>query len=31
ADNSAARALYVGTGGAETTDVVMVEWDEHGG
>ena len=31
AHNTAARALYEGTGGVETTDVVMVEWDEQGG
>ncbi len=31
ADNTAARALYAATGGVETTDVVMVEWEEDGG
>jgi GNAT superfamily N-acetyltransferase len=27
-DNAAARATYAVTGGAETTDVVMYEWEE---
>lgn len=27
-DNAAARALYIGTGGVETTEVVMIEWEE---
>jgi ribosomal protein S18 acetylase RimI-like enzyme len=30
ADNTPARALYTGTGGIETTGVVMVEWAEDG-
>lgn len=30
-DNTPARALYTGTGGVETTGVVMVEWEERGG
>jgi ribosomal protein S18 acetylase RimI-like enzyme len=30
ADNTPARALYSGTGGVETTGVVMVEWKEAG-
>jgi ribosomal protein S18 acetylase RimI-like enzyme len=31
ADNTPARSLYSGTGGVETTGVVMVEWEESGG
>jgi GNAT superfamily N-acetyltransferase len=31
AENLAARALYVKAGGAETTGVVMVEWEEEDG
>jgi ribosomal protein S18 acetylase RimI-like enzyme len=31
ADNTPARALYAGTGGVETTGVVMVEWAEGEG
>jgi ribosomal protein S18 acetylase RimI-like enzyme len=30
-DNLAARATYTATGGAETADVVMYEWDEGDG
>lgn len=30
-DNAAARALYTGTGGVETSGVVMVEWGEDEG
>jgi ribosomal protein S18 acetylase RimI-like enzyme len=29
-DNEVARAAYAAAGGTETTDVVMVEWDETG-
>ncbi|MFM7443447.1 MAG: GNAT family N-acetyltransferase [Tabrizicola sp.] len=31
AENTPARGLYTGTGGAETTGIVMVEWDEDKG